>query len=242
MGAGSNGDGAAIGNDAQLRRLIAEIDAEIAAIRGAQANVYSTAFKDLGRATIAGTFDVYQGFGESTVGRLRAAQKSFVTKARKEIWTGGFAEWTDRFDDAAGTLRAGMKRSMTKAQLNGWGQRQLANDFLKHPDFTFENLPEISERAERVFNMGGKLKPADALKRRAHVIARTELNGTANQMHLDWTTEAGFDKYMNINSDPVAQVCKDANAAGEQTREWWDGGLGFPPRHPNCDSGMLAVA
>ena len=67
--------------------------------------------------------------------------------------------------------------------------------------------------------MSDSLSPSDALVRRAHVIARTELNATENRMHRSWTKAAGFDLYVNVNSDPVSQVCKDAKVAGAMT---WD--------------------
>jgi len=129
---------------------------------------------------------------------------------------------------------------MILAQTERWNQNQLAKSFLKIPEFNFGNLPEISKKAEQIFR--GKGTPSDALMNRARVIARTELNDTANRMHRSWTKAAfGDTKYINMNGDPVAQVCKDANAAGAMTWSQWEAGLGTPPRHPNCDSGLLAV-
>jgi len=140
-----------------------------------------------------------------------------------------------------------MRNAVIRAQLEGWDQRALAEEFLRKPGFNFKNLPSITERGRRIFSLSDTLSPDDALVRRAHVIARTEMNAIGNRMHREWTKAAGFDNYMNVNSAPVATECKEANEQGVMSYEAWtkwrasNGRGGIPPRHPNCDSGLLAV-
>jgi hypothetical protein len=140
-----------------------------------------------------------------------------------------------------------MRRTLINAQLSGWDQRSTASSFLKIPDFQFANLPPISEKAERIFNLGGRLSPADALVRRAHMIAKTETTNLEQNMHTAWTQEAGMDRYQNFNSDPVAEECIAANDEDPMTMDEWEawgdenGWVGVPARHPNCDSQLMAV-
>lgn len=246
VGAGTNATGEAVASEAQLTRLLKDIDGALAEFQQTHKTTFNAMFRDAGNTMLEATPRAYAAFGVATPGRLEAARDAFVTEARGSIYNAGFRNWSDRFNDAGGTLRAGMRRTMINAQLSGWDQRQTAASFLKIPEFQFGNLPEISERAERVFSLGGKLTSSDALIRRAHMIARTESTNVTQQMHLAWTQEAGFDKYINVNGDPVAEECIAANEEDPMTvAEWEDWGnsngwVGVPPRHPNCDSELMA--
>ena len=173
--------------------------------------------------------------------RLLMAAKGFLTDHARKDFVPGFAKWAGRFRNAGGGLKEAMERELMNAQLYGWDQRTLAGRFVDIPEFSFKNLPKIDEQGRNIFTMGGKLGDSDALLRRAHMIARTELNGVAERMHETWTQEAGFTKYINLNSDPVAAECIAANMKPPMTLEEWDASLGRPPRHPNCDSGLMAV-
>ena len=252
VGSGTNARGAAVVDDAQLNALIKEIDASIAQFRPKFADLYGSAFKDMGDLVIDKMPGIYEGFGRTSLESIQSARKAFNRSAR-EYFPKGFSEWADRFQETGTDLRSGMKRALIRSQLEGWDQRRLASEFLRNPDFTFSNLPSIGPRGERLFSMGGALDPPDALVRRAHLIAETELNAVSNRMHLDWTQAAGFDLYYNVNDYPISEVCQKANHAGSMSMKDWKNwkvevGVkkkrmmgGIPPRHPWCDSDLFAV-
>jgi hypothetical protein len=232
-----------VSTEGQLLNLLQRIDRTLLEFKngGALKANYRDAYGGLARAVGNGTPGVYSVFGRSTVGRLRSARAAFVRGARDNFGP-GFSEWADRFGDAGNGLRAQMKRHLIRAQLEGWDQRTLAENLIRTPEFSFKNLPKVSTRGQNVLTMGGKLSPSDVLVRRANMIARTELAAVEERMHENWAQEAGFTRAINVNSDPVAQVCKDANAAGAMTfDEWARSPYGKPPRHPRCDSLLMAV-
>lgn len=248
MGGATNGAGAAFSDEGQLIQLLRQIDRALITFRngdGVKAT-YKNGWRGVAQAHLKGEPRVYASFGRTTVGRLRSARAAFVTQARAEFPT-GFAQWSDRFNDASGQLRGNMRRLLIQANLEGWDQRTLAENLIRVPEFQFKNLPSIGPRGRNIFTMGGTLTPSDALVRRAHVIARTEMNAVSNRMHLNWTEAAGMNKFTNMNGDPVARECKEANRQEPKTRQEWarwrasNGRGGVPPRHPNCDSMLLAV-
>ena len=212
----------------------------IAQMQNGGQRVFRNAYKQMGTMTLKGMTGVYEGFGRVDKDKLRQGRAAFNTGARR-LFKPGMKEWADRFQDASGTLKSGMQRTMVEAQLNGWNQRQIAESFLKIPEFQFKNLPALGTRGERVFTMGRKLSPSDALIRRAHVIARTELNAVTNRFITTHAEAHGFTLFVNVNMDAVSDVCKAADAAGALTLAEWDDGLGRPPRHPNCDSTLAPV-
>ena len=246
VGAGTNAEGLAIANEAQLNRLLKDLDVAVADFRTTHKATFDALYRDAGNTVLTATPQAYAVFGGSTVDRLQSARDAFINRT-KNIHGAGFQNWSDRFNDASGVLRGGMRRTLINAQLSGWDQRSTASSFLKIPDFQFANLPPISEKAERIFNLGGRLSPADALVRRAHMIAKTETTNLEQNMHTAWTQEAGMDRYQNFNSDPVAEECIAANDEDPMTMDEWEawgdenGWVGVPARHPNCDSQLMAV-
>ena len=240
VGAGTNAVGAAIDEEQVFKQIIRDMTDEIAQAQALARQVFTSSYKEFGIATLGNTEAVYGVFGRSTTGRLKAARAAFKTEARGQFNL-GMKQWTDKFRGQSEVLRQEMQQVLINAQLHGWDQRTIAENLLRQPSFQFKNLPELGQRGRRLFTMGGKLSPSDALVRRANMIARTEMNGVQNRMHRSWTKAAGFDLYINMNGQPVSDECIAANAAGAQTWEQWSKGLGIPPRHPNCDSGLLAV-
>ena len=220
--------------------LIAEMELTLASMQGGVRDVFRAAYTQNANLVMLKGPEIYAGFGATDAGRLRAARAAFKAGARRQFGL-GMKEWADRFQDASGTLKAGMQRTLVEGQLNGWNQRQIAESFLKQPEFQFKNLPALGTRGERIFTMGGKLSPSDALVRRAHVIARTELNAVNNRFIQMEGEARGAKLWVNQNGSPVAEECIAANAAGAMTLAEWDAGLGKPPRHPNCDSSLFPV-
>ncbi len=246
IGTRSNGVGAAFDSQAQVEQLIRDLDSAIAEIVKGQREVFGKAYAELGKATI-GTSGVYESFGRTTTGRVKAARAAFIEEARAggrlSPFNRGFKKWVKRFQAQTDLLQSRMTDSLIQAQVEGWGQTQLAKSFVQIPEFQFKNLPEIGKKATDLFTKAGKLSPSDALLNRAHVIARTELTDVTNRMHRSYT-KAAFSrevKYRNVNGEPISQICKDANVAGVKTWAEWETTFGIPPRHPNCDSGLLAV-
>lgn len=248
VAARTNATGPAVQTEEQLVALIREMDRAAARFVVDVPNqaLYKAAIDDLGEVMLDELPKVYRAFGGTTVGRLREARAAFLTESRQQFPI-GFAEWAGRFRDASTGLRSQMQRVLIQGQLEGWGQREIARGFLRIPEFQFRNLPKIGVRGEQIFTMGGTLSPSDALVRRAHVIAKTEMTAVVNKMHRSWTKAAGFDHYINVNDEPVATECIEANDAGVKTWKDWqnwtasNGRGGLPPRHPNCDSLMLAA-
>lgn len=252
VGSGTNARGQAVVDDAQLNALIKEIDRSLLEFQPKLDELYGSAYRDMGDLVIEKMPGIYEGFGRPAVESIQSARKAFNRSAR-EYFPKGFSEWADRFQEVGTDLRSGMKRALIRSQLEGWDQRRLAQEFLRTPEFSFSNLPSIGPRGERLFSMGGALDPADALVRRAHLIAETELNAVENRMHLDWTQAAGFDLYYNVNDVPASEVCQKANQAGSMSMNEWKNwkvqvGVkkkrmmgGIPPRHPGCDSDLFAV-
>lgn len=240
VGAGTDASGNAVPNQAAIDALSAEIDRAILRTKRDYANAYAEIFKEAGSATLEETPAVYRAFGTSSVRALEAARDDFIQNLRGTIYNAGFNRWISRFP--GDSLKSSMQRSLINAQLQGWDQRTLAKDFLRDPQFQFANLPSIGERGERIFSLGGRLAPSDALIRRAHTIARTETTAITQSMHRGWTEEAGMDLAINYNGDPVSEICISATEQDPMTFEEWDKSeWGSPPRHPNCDSILVAV-
>ena len=230
----------------QLNALIREMDAITESLKRDYLSAYGRLYS---RASVVITGQiprVYSVFGRSTVDRIDAATVAFKDATRAQFRP-GFELWSKKFKASAADLPNAMTSVLQQAQLSGWDQRTIAQNLLRIPEFQWKNLPPVGERGMKVFTLGGRLKPSDALIRRAHVIAATESQAVFQSMHHTWTAEAGLDKFINVNGDPVAEECIEANEAGAMSWEEWsqweasNGKGGIPPRHPNCDSLLLAV-
>ena len=203
--------------------------------------MFKAAYKQNGNLILSRMPEIHAALGQQASPRaLRAARAAFISEARKDFKP-LMASWADSFRKSGEVLKSGMQRTLVEGQLNGWNQRQVAEGFLKIPEFQFKNLPALGPKGERIFTMGGKLSPSDALVRRAHVIARTEMNAVDNRFIQSHAKAHGFELFVNQNGAPVSDECIAANAAGAMTLEQWDAGLGRPPRHPNCDSSLFPV-
>lgn len=241
VGADTNAVGAAINDDAQLTRLVSSIQAEITTAEALFGQVYGQMYGDLGEAVLERLPRAIGVFGRPNLASLKAARSAFKAEARGALFNAGYAQWVDNFQAQADVLQRAMKRTLIKAQLEGWGQRDIARDLLRTPEFSFSNLPKVSDRAMRtLFASPDGLATPEALVHRAHLIARTEATAVSQRMVRNWTEKAGFDRYINVNVNPVAEECQAANAAGALTWAQWEAGLGIPPRHPRCDSQLVS--
>jgi len=247
VGAGTNGKGEAVMNEAHVLELTKRMQEALDRFTSGDqiGAVYGNGWKETKRLMSDELPNVYRLYGTSAL-KLDTAAKQLTEQARAQ-WGEGYQTWVSRFRAAGVDLKNDMRDLLITAQRDGWDHATLARNLLRNPRFQFSNLPPISQKAQRIFDLGGTLSPSDALVRRAHVIARTEMAGVANRMHRDWTSAAGMDLYINSNSAPVAQECIEANYQDPMTWEDWqnwtasNGRGGVAPRHPNCDSLMMAV-
>ncbi len=235
------GVGAAINSDQQLLQLITDMETAIAELQNGGQAIFRAAYKQNGNLILSRMPEIHAALGQqASPTALRSARAAFISQARKDFKP-LMASWADSFQKSGEVLKSGMQRTLVEGQLNGWNQRQVAESFLKIPEFQFSNLPKLGAKGERIFTMGGKLSPSDALIRRAHVIARTEMNAVHNRSITTHAEAHGFELFRNVNMDPVSDQCIAANAAGAMTLAEWEAGLGRPPRHPNCDSTLSPV-
>lgn len=240
VGADTNAVGAAVSDEAQIQALIGAIRSEITTAEELFAKVYGDMYGKIGESVMDGLPKAVGVFGRPNLAALKAARAAFKTEARTALFNAGYSTWTDNFQNQADALQRAMKRTLVKAQLEGWGQREIARDLLRIPEFQFANLPPVGPEAmRRIFASPSGLATPEALVHRAHLIARTEATAVHQRMVRSWTEKAGMDRYINVNVDPVAEECQEANAAGAMTWEEWERGLGIPPRHPRCDSELV---
>jgi hypothetical protein len=239
----TNAEGTAVINEAHRARIMREVDAELRLMERRFAPAFRRFYTSQMRAHLT-LLSTYSDLGLISP-RKAAAARAALTGSARVGREAGFRTWVARFQDNG--LRTSISDALGRAAQHGYSPHLLAADLVRIPEFQFANLPEVGPRGMRVFTMGGNLGEADALVRRAEVIARTESTNIANNLHQTWTQEAGLDKYINVNDVPVAKECIEANEQGSMTLEGWavwnasNGKGGRPPRHPNCDSLLVAV-
>jgi hypothetical protein len=238
----------AITSDGQLRAILDTIDRRLAEMTASAGRLYTDATTRLAEGIGHQMLDTYGGFGRSTVGKLESATAAFQRDGNL-IGTAGFREWFRKFQEPGFQLRGLIEKDLTRAQVLGMSQTELANTLLRHPEFQFANLPPVTERGMTIFTRGGSLGESGALANRARVIARTELQGITVDMHLAWTKNAGFEKYINVNpmDERTTLGCAEASQQPAMTLAEWrgwmgsDGQGGIPPRKPNCRSSLFAL-
>jgi len=249
LAAGTHPTGLAVRDRAEAEKMLREIDDQLEAMLGAQKQLFGQGFRKSVVITNERMAAMYRGLGVSP-SRFRAASEALDDYARV-FADASASRWVTEFRGAAGaTLRQAIEGALVDAHAFRWDSRDLARALVQIPEFQFENLPPVGERGMRIFTLSGSLGESDALTRRAHMIARTELNTVANRDHLLWTQEVFGEgvKYVNVNSDPVAVECKEANEQPPMTLPEWDawrasnGRGGRPSRHPHCDSGLMAIS
>ena len=245
IGTEINATGQALPSEASVNAILKKIDRRIEAALGAKATAaYEAEFSSVAGAIAKGTPEIYTGFkfNTTTKNRVDAAAKIMDSGKRSKSFRSGFSAWQEDLKKISADLHRDMSRSLIQAQQNGWDRTTLANKILKSPSMGWKNLPQIGPKAHKIYTHSGALPEASALRRRAHVIARTNLTAARNQAQQDFAEEVGFTHYINVNADPVSPLCKGANSEPPLTREEWEATeWGWAPRHPNCDSDMLAV-
>lgn len=236
-GGATNARGPAVVDAAQRDAIIADLDVRLAQLVQSSGRLYQATQAASLAHTIA-MREVYRTGGSALLRRFDASARALVTSER-ETFRVGFANWTDRFGAAGQSLKTGMTQDLVNAQVYGWDQRQLAEAFLRRPDFSFKNLPKIGPNGKRIFTMGKALGESDALVRRAHGIAATESTGIRTRQTRLYAVEAGLDWVINWNDVPVHADCIAATAAGPMPWDEMIRQFGLPPRHPNCDSDLM---
>jgi hypothetical protein len=240
--------GLAIRTDDELLAITKNLDEVLASMLRGQSALYLSGMTRIAEGIGHQMLDAYGVFGKSSVGRLQAATDAFVREGQT-VGSEGFRQWYGRFQEVGTSLRDQMQREIVRAKLTGMSQRELANAFIDLPGFDFANLPSIGERGMRIFTRGGRVGMSEALKNRAMMIARTELQAVTNDMHITWTKNAGFEKYINVNpmDERTTPGCAEASQQPAMTLEEWrrwmgsDGQGGIPPRKPNCRSSLFAL-
>lgn len=236
--AGTSPTGAAV--TALDTRLLGTLESKLKNLVTVQGQLQQELATHTLNATARGMAEAYGGFGVVTPSAIASAQTALEAAARV---TGqiGFDSWTGRFQNAGSALLEGLKQDLTNAQLHGWNQSDLARAMLRRPEFQFENLPPVSERAMAVFTRGGTLTESQALVQRAHVIANTEAAGVRSRDLAAWTKGSSIEYCFNANEVPVDEDCVNATAAGVITITKMIALYGDTPRHPNCDSEIVPV-
>lgn len=247
LAAESNPTGVAIASDLAFEQIKREASLIVAQYMREAGTKYRAWYRE----QIVGLRDnlpgVYASFGRTTVDRLIGAREVFRARARGQLFESGFADWMQEFQGIGSALVKDMQESVVLAQYNGWDQRQLARELLSRGSFRYENLPKITDVGTNLFNAGGRLGQNEAVTRRAYLNARTKLTAARNAANAVWAAEVGFETFMNFNLDPVSKQCREATAQGPMSvEEWqqWSAETGYPwraPRHPGCDSDMIAV-
>lgn len=227
---------------ARVEAILRELGAKTAGmINEGGRSVYRQAFKRYTDTTAKGLPDAFSVFGKRTASRLTGTVESFRGDIAERLYQEGFRTWRKRLADLGGSVSSDFERVLYRADALGASQRETVKMLLQSDSFSGKNLPPVGDRFKRIIS-GGTMDEDIILTRRAHMIARTEATATNNAAVERWSKEAGFEKFVNANSDPVSPLCKGANAAGAMTAEEWAASeWGWPPRHPNCDSQMIPV-
>lgn len=237
IGAETNGTGAAIAQRQQIEAILAAFDERMAQVGDGLSGIYRDNFKAIWEATAADMPGVVSMFGQPDARRLREAVNVFRVEKLDAHYQTGFVKWRQTFSEIGGDLRSTIQEKLFNAELNGWDQARTARELVQSGKFWNTNLPELGDFGKRLYTLSGTLPESDALTRRAMAIVRTESTKIRNAASIGAATEAGYDRFVNVNEQPVSEVCKTANTLGPLTlEEWSTRGGGIPPRHPNCDS------
>lgn len=238
----SNGTGAAIAQRQQIEAILAQMDEAIAQTSAKLGTTYRDNFAQMWAELQGGMGDAVAGFGKADASKLRAAAQAFRVTGLDAQYQNGFRTWRDNFARLHGEMRSVIEEKLFSAELNGWDQARTARELIQTGRFSrlglqSVNSPRFDANVRRLYTLGGTLDEGDALVRRAQAIVRTESTKVRNASIIAASEEAGYDKFVNVNEDPVSDMCKRANTLGPLTLdEWASKGGGVPPRHPNCDS------
>lgn len=243
LAANLNAEGAAVVNEEQLARVLNEMDLQIAELGQAVDGAYRSAWTGQVKALKTGVPGVYASFNKASERKLLAAFDSWKSEFAERHFRNGLQAWRSNATGIVADIRGTVADALGKAEMNGWGPNQTAQELLRTGKFSKIGLesvtdPKFNENVRRMYTLGGTISDDDALIRRARAVARTEATAIRTQATLQWAKEAGFERFINMNMVPVSQVCKDANAAGPMTEEEWSRTFGLPPRHPQCDSDL----
>jgi len=248
----ANGHGPAIIAQKQIDGIIRSMTEEGNRVLAQNAELQKAVGKQAFSIEGGASMETYAVFGRASAEAIQQAQQQFAPAARAMIAGGpesGFATWTSTVtEQVAGGIQS-MREAMIFSKVHGLNSKGLAERMLQDPRFNFDNLPPVTDKGMAIFTRGGKLGEADALKNRAHMIARTETNAVQNRMHIGWTQAAGFELYINVNpmDDRTSIGCAEATLEKAKTEAEWnawtgsDGQSGVPPRLPNCRSSLMAV-
>lgn len=243
VGGGTNAEGIAVANQAQLEQILGSLDERLADLLTGASDIYSQAFQASGQALYTETLGSHLVFGRTTQARLESAFGAFTDEGLQGVFQEGYDEWLASFEGNGQQLKESMRRHVARSSNEGMGQRQLAQNIAKDPLFQFENMPNPA-RAEEFYTQGGKLGKNLALEDRAQRVARDALANTSNRTYERWTTAAGFDYFVNYNplDERTTDICESASEQQAMTLEQWDASpYGRPRRHHLCRSHLLAV-
>lgn len=251
VGAGTNGRGPALSDEAQRIDVLQDLGHELEQLLGQGSKAWNFAYTVMGHGLRDGLIGAYLEFGRTTADRLAAAIGSFEESPEADTaFLIGRNKWLSELHKTGNGLVEAMNEELLAAELDGIGQHELANRIAINPLFRFENLPN-PENARRLYTAGGRLGENEALQHRANVIVRDALAQASNKLNEKWTQEAGYSFYVNINplDGRTTPACREASAAQAKTLEQWmrwrsksDPAIGgLAPRHYLCRSQMFAV-